>query len=286
MPYLSDLLAELNAASVKTTPEDMKIDKLNVIIHSKILLKQFKLGFEALEHFAFPFIGRFQLPPHLKVDNSSIIDAAKHVQNRLFNINQIFEKYKTTIHKGDEIFKPSHFNDRLKSTNSLFVWKNEDYNDHIVRLLSGHEVYLNADIMKLSGRPKTWNAVKFDEIKLYFTVENSTEQQKLDELLQSFDIELTHQGDNHYRFKNKIYTTQTIKLLLSYSLDDSHNVRVRSNKAYLKLLNGDIMLSPYANWKIKLTEQKPTVATFKDLKQFENKTDLHFLHRERTYSQT
>ena len=268
------MLSELNTVAVSgpLDNDDKRINELDVMINSNILLKKYKVAYQALEQYEFPFsFNHLTIPKYLDINNFSFPAVVKLVGNRLETILTELDNYRNVIHPTDKDVMVSPFSGRRNSEFPLFVWKNQEHNNVISRLLSGKEVFLNADIMKVTNG---WEAVKFDDIKLDFVTDNPDDQRVLDKNMPFFDIQLTHMGDNHYRFKNKIYTVKTIDIPFRYSLDNERGGNSRSNKVYQKFKTGELLLSPYANWKVKLYAIKPSTVNFTSLEQFVNKVNL------------
>lgn len=277
---LADLLEALSPITVNGVfnDKDVKIKKLDAKIYSNILMKKYKLAYQALEQYAFPLAGSylddFDLPENLRV-NYSMVEVVKIVDDKLTIINKKIDDYKKKIFPLDSAIIDTFFNGQLNSSAPFYEWKNEEYNDIISKLLAGKEVYLNADIMKSSFEHK--QAIKFDEIELYLKVKNETEQQNLKQLLSFFEIELTHLGDNHYKFNNKIYRIKTVEVPLYYSFDficSEFRERTTNSVPYKKLKSGELLLSPYATWKIKLHKIEGKPVKYEDLKPYEDKIDL------------
>lgn len=121
------------------------------------------------------------------------------------------------------------------------------------------------------------DVIKFKSIELYLKLKNgnSTEQEKLDNIMKSFIIDFTHLGDNDYKLNDKIHTLKTETLSdirISFQLKEPGVPQV-STLTYDKLKNGQYSLSPSATWKLQLIEDKED-ADFDDLKKYANDVDL------------
>ncbi|GIY18028.1 uncharacterized protein CEXT_427171 [Caerostris extrusa] len=179
--------------------------------------------------------------------------------------------YKTSVKSSDKYLNIAEFNSRYVSTEPFFVWKNEEYGNLLAKLLSGQSVLLKADV-KMS--PANKDAIKFSLIELYFNSKNETTQSRINEILKGFDIIANHLGNSYYRYDNKIYLITSDSQSIFYSIEkNTAGEPVRKNWVYQKLKNGDLMLSLYTLWEIKMINSTSKIS-FRDLEVYKNKIDL------------
>jgi hypothetical protein len=116
-------------------------------------------------------------------------------------------------------------------------------------LLAGKEVVVRADI--LNGVRQ--NAVKFNRIEINFKSVYKAIQGELDKLLLHFHVKLTHHGNSHYKCGNNFYVIRGDNQTIEYSREKRQDGQpMDHNSVYAMLQNGDILLSPYAMWSIRL----------------------------------
>lgn len=259
---------------------EIKITELKEKIYSSILLKKFEIAQQALERYLFPCGGKvlanFKLPETLKIEKN-VRDNVKGVRDELIEINKNLKKNKYQGNSEGDFGLNRNFHE-----NPFFVWKNKEYKDTIMKLLSGEEVYLYADIMKQHYQNLMYktvsklrkNAVKIKYIALNFKLENSPLQKELNELLESFRFELTHMGDSRYKLNNKIYTIKSEPLseIRAKFARTANGKPSHMKDEYKKIEN--VSLSPYATWKIKLIDEE---VPFKNLTMIAKHADLELI---------
>lgn len=157
----------------------------------------------------------------------------------------------------------------LKTANQpFFSWKRDLHSAEIDTLLQeGRNKQGQSDEIILSSisevhNPLSYSAVKFNEVRLRIKHTNPSQQTKLDNYLKHFQVYLTHSSDSFYRFNSKIYRLggnldlsadegTSTRLLLVHGLIDT-DASEEINSAFQKLRNGELMLSPYTIWSLKL----------------------------------
>ncbi|KAF8789165.1 hypothetical protein HNY73_007129 [Argiope bruennichi] len=173
--------------------------------------------------------------------------------------------------KKDKHLHYGEFSSGNLSTKPFFIWENEKYRNVLSKLLSGREVVLKADVKKC---PAYKQAIKFNCIDFQFTLRCESSQSRLREALKRYDISATHMGYSYFRFNDKIYLITSGSQTIYYSLEKSATGEcVRSNAVYNKIRNGDLMLSPYAVWKIELINSSDK-DSFEELEKYKNEVSL------------
>lgn len=125
---------------------------------------------------------------------------------------------------------------------------------------------INADVTKSIEL----NAVKFNEIGLYFKSSNSTVQRKLDEELAYVEVKLTHLGDSYYRCADKFYIITHDQLPMHHypiSIDQKYMLE---NVVYIKIKRNLPIFSPYTMWKIQLQMSDIRKDVFYNLREYIN----------------
>jgi hypothetical protein len=143
--------------------------------------------------------------------------------------------------KKDVIYKQK-FHFKAKDYPSFYTWKYEDYPVEISAILSGKEVLLK------SFSSYKFNAVRNINLDLRVISTNSTLNEKLQEELKHFKIELNHLGYSEYRIKNKTYQIYSPPTKLVFSFDDKDKTNKVENNNY----NATSANSPFAIFMIKI----------------------------------
>jgi hypothetical protein len=249
------------------------ISTLEKTISVNILLGQYGNVVAAIKQWVFPFadlwLYNFNLPSHLMI-NTSHEDIASVVTNQIRALKIKLTEYKTSIMGGvHSHIHRAHFSSAYKSAKPFYVWDNKKYKLAIMDLLAGKEVVLKADI--LNGVKN--NAVKFNVIEINFKAARTEIQHQLDKLLVTFHVKLTHHGNSHYKCGNSFYVIRGDNQTIEYSMEKTGDGQpVDYNYVYTRLRNGDMLLSPYAMWSVRLVNV--TNVDFKQLRTLGNFVDL------------
>lgn len=100
------------------------------------------------------------------------------------------------------------------------------------------------------------------------------DKNQIDELLQNFDIKITHMGNSYYRCGTSFYIINSRSIDILYSVKRVNGEPLRVNDVYSKLRSGDILLSPYAMWTIQLENKSNDKAAFQKLNALADRIDL------------
>ncbi|GFS38774.1 uncharacterized protein NPIL_616951 [Nephila pilipes] len=276
---LSDYIADISSASassieVSNSTLGKSVNDLEIIIRSNLVLNQYKTVINAFQQWVFPFAHRYlkasQLPSHLKLDEN-IEDLVSDVVKQIEDIKRKVDLYNVTVKKGDQYILTGDFNSYYFSTKPFFVWKNEQIGNVISKLLSGENVVLKADV---NDSERNKDAIKFRNVEFHLKTKNITMQSQLNNVLKGFDVKATHFGNSYYRYADKIYliTSDSQSIYRSYETNNNGEP-VRRNDVFIKIKNGDLMLSPYTTWEIKLINLTDKIS-FKDLQFYKSKVDL------------
>lgn len=279
----ADFIADVSssdAENIEIHDKELRdaVNILEIMIRSSLVLQRYQVAIDAFKQFVFPFahlyIKEIVLPSHLKLGDNNSSGLENLVERAMSEINHIKSKltdYKSAITKHDEYIGSGEFSSHFRSSKPFFTWKNNQYKNTIAKLLSGEEVVVKADIT--SSAPDK-DAIKFNVIELNFKAKTETLQSKINSTLDKFEISATHLGNSYYRYNNKIYTITTNSHNIWYYFEKNHyNEPVHKGGVYEKIKNGEFMLSPYASWKIKLTNLTSHVS-FKDLEIYKDEIDL------------
>lgn len=171
----------------------------------------------------------------------------------------------TVINTNDISIHLGEFNNEPGSGGPFYVWSNHEVRIQIEQLFSGKKIYLYADVSQSDKR----NAVKFSMINIKFSSSNQTTNVKLNKILESFHVSMTHMGESNYRCNNDFYTIPSRPLTIEFSLGGRNNKPTDCNAAYAKLVSGFGLLSPYTLWALQLKH-----GDFDQLKPFADLVDI------------
>ncbi|CAL1288930.1 unnamed protein product [Larinioides sclopetarius] len=275
--YVADISSvAANRINIKNEEFSKAINLLESKIRANIVLQQYKSALDALKQWVFPFADLYidnpMLPSQLELDANGenlVQNAAKEIET----IKQRIDTYDATLTSEEQHLECEEFSSRYTSTQPFFIWKSEELGGLISSLLSGKEVVLKADV-NYSAPHK--DAIKFSEIDFHFKTKNETAQPLLYETLKGFDIQAIHLGNSYYRYSEKIFLITSNSVSISYSYEnDDDGIPVRFNEAYSTLKSGDLLLSPYTLWEVKLINKPNTLNySFKDLDSYKHDTNL------------
>ncbi|CAL1286288.1 unnamed protein product [Larinioides sclopetarius] len=273
--YIADI-SSVTASSINIKNQQLgnAVNQLEFAIRANIALMQYKSAINAFKQWVFPFadhyIKKSLLPSQLELDKN-IQNLVQNATRNIETIKQKLDLYDTSIKNSDEYLECEEFSSRYVSTQPFIVWKNEEYGGLISSLLSGNEVVLKADIKKSVPQK---DAIKFTEIDFDFKTKNKTAQSVLSETLKGFDIRATHLGNSYYRHKNKIFLITSDSVTISFSFEKNDDgMPIRSNNVYNKLKSGDLLLSPYTLWEIRMIN-RTNQYSFQDLQRFKNEINI------------
>ncbi|GBN84786.1 hypothetical protein AVEN_6331-1 [Araneus ventricosus] len=273
--YIADI-SSVPASNINIKDQQLvnAVNHLEFVIRANIVLEQYKSAIDALKQWVFPFADRYierhMLPSQLELDNN-IENLVENAARQIEAINQKIALYDASIMKGDQYLECEEFSSRYVSTQPFFVWKDEEYRSSISNLLSGKEVVLKADV-KESAPHK--DAIKFSEIDFDLKLKNETAQPLLYETLKAFDIRATHLGNSYYRYANKISLITSDSVTISYSYEKNDDgIPIRSNGVYSRLKSGDLLLSPYTLWKLRIIK-RTSKYSFQDLEKYKNEINV------------
>lgn len=257
--YMANLATASSKQIVVSNPElRSNFRELQISIQSNILLSQYSSVVNAFKQWIFPFADVFM--KHLEIPKqriNNITDMEKMASVAAANVEVIrsrIHKYKTTIQSFDEHIYLAEFQNSSRAIKPFYVWRNEEHRDMIKRLFSGETVLVKADITRSSS---TKDAIKFNLIELGFKSSNQTIQAEINEALMNYAVEMTHLGNSYYRYNDQYYPIVSSSQSMRYSFEKSASGKAAFyNNVYQKMISGDIILSPYMMWRLRLTRNQ------------------------------
>lgn len=271
--YIADISATIvNDNNIENSELKDAISYLDITISSNLILHQYQIAIDVFKQFVFPFAHTYfkglMLPSHLELggtrNNTALENLVSEAARQIDHIKSQLDAYKKVIGKHDKAI--------IKGEFEFVVWKYEQHKNMILKLLSGEEVVVKADIR--DSLPNQ-DAIKFNAIKLNFMAKNSTIQSEINDLLKHFAVTATHLGNSYYRYDDKIYliTTSSQEIYFTFANKAGQKEPKLLNDVYDKLQHGNSMLSPYALWKIKLS-LATRETSFKDLEKYKDEVHL------------
>lgn len=275
--YMSALQsANYHNLNVTDTNLQDTYNELRFNLHANILLAQYDRAVEAFKQAVFPFaddyLKIYQLPKSLQPTKDDNMDTI--IAPITENIKSLSDRIRT-FNQNYMLISNGFFDRSDKGSNGPFyVWKNAEIRKQIDQLFAGKKVYLLADIARSTIK---LNAVKLKSIRLEFRSTQPDEKnqtandKRLSEILQSFHVSLTHMGESHYRCDKHFYAIHSRPLTIEYSVATRQGIPTTRNAAYDKLNANNPILSPYTLWALQL-EKGP----FDRLKEFASTVDVEF----------
>lgn len=259
---LAHLIKNLTSAQFTTSDKYKKvISNLEVKIKANILFKDYIFAYQALKIWTFPFteeiVKNFVVPKEYKQykDFELVEFVRKQLEEITLKINDskdnLINSRQQKILAFAE-FGPDH------AEKSFFVWENKDYRDHFIKLLAGENIILDADINKSN---LGLEVVRIRVPKFYFLVEdkNEDDQRELEKLMSHTKIVFHHHAKSFYKYKNKnfLFTIGDVTSFYSYRDGSIAGQPDDVGDSYVLMSQGDIILSPYATWSIRLETYPP-----------------------------
>lgn len=265
-----DYIANVNAAGVNADYDELR--QLKQIILNNIIRERYITLISACKQWAFPFAKNFTTFNRFPLNDSHDINneiSPINIDLVIKDINDLenkIQEYNAKITTMDSHIIKDYFGGDSKK-DPLFIWDYNSYGKTIDKLLKesesrlSEEVVLKADVKK-SKEP----AIKMNQIEIKFKHVDESKQQELDSCLDNFVIYLTHSTVSRYKIGNHYYKfggtdnnfnsdnkSNESGFVFMYRFQKKEDkTPYGQNKAYEKLGKGELMLSPYTNWKIQL----------------------------------
>lgn len=253
----ADYIARLHTPRLEAIDLGPEYEALNNKISENVLQAAYARIVAAILQGGFPdpekFLGAI---PNL---NANALDCGTMTRN-LRSIKEGLIEYSTSLTKRDQFSFENVF-DRDNSA-PFFTWSYAEYPQKISSLLQGEEVFLTA-----YAADALWDAVKFNKVGIHFECGNTKEQAELDNVLQqNFEVTLGHSGVSYYKYGENVYQIATDKLVTiqhSFKMRSDNVTPVEYNGVCKKMTTGDILLSPYTTWTIKISPRQPATESSK-----------------------
>lgn len=219
------------------------VNQLDTIIQENIVLGYYEQMLTIFKQYIFPFASIQSHDIEIN-DNKSVID---HTINKFQQLQSYLGKNLSELNESCVGLKSAEFTSQSVHLGPFYVWKNVDHYKSIKELLTGREIILKADV--LNGLSK--NAVKFGKIRINFitAINTTAARYSMENDLKAFNVSMTHLGNSYYRCGEKFYVIRSNIQEIEYGLDEDSGLGKPMSR------DDDIIptLSPYAMWKMKLT---------------------------------
>ena len=246
-----------NLANPTVGVQDPLLDAYRTKVQYHLVLEQYERLLLAMRQWAFPF-GVQYMQDVTRVEgfnqSASVADMVTVIERDVNRLSQRVEDHYSQLRAV--IHGPTCAMSYLGTEHSppFFVWRGRERPQVLHSLLSGQEVLLNADVRR--SHPGH-GATKFNRVDLRLRSTDPVLQRQLDVSLLNYDIYMTHSGQSHYRYGENVYRMDNdggFYLHYSFALNGD-NLPVVRNDAYIMMRGGNMMLSPYTLWRVKLTER-------------------------------
>ncbi|XP_037040576.1 uncharacterized protein LOC119077474 [Bradysia coprophila] len=246
---------------LKGTKYEELVLQLNVTILSNLVLLEFDNAMHVFKQWIFPFaechFAKFYLPNSLKptIDDQSLQELVVTANTQLKAAISTIKTYWSTVTSHDKFFFEGKFYSNEKIGGPFYEWTNSSHRTTIQKLFGKESVTLLADVRNSSTYVRVREAIKFSVIYIKFNLANANEERlaKFKDALEYFMVHLEHSGNSYYGFEGNYYVIPGDKVTLSYSLKGSFegDPDIQSVSRG-KIMTGDLLLSPYALWTVRL----------------------------------
>lgn len=283
---LGDYIANIGAAGdykdlLRGTKYETGVRQLDMTIQSNLVLLEFENAMHAFKQWVFPFARSYldssRLPESLKPvqDETSLRELVVTAGKQLKQIKDHIKKYWATIPAWEKFLFTKKFYSNEKLGGPFYMWTKDHHKKEIQALFKGEEITLLADVRKSHPFVTYKRAIKFALIYLRFLLDGDDEKRKakFEDVLEYFMVNMVYSGVSYYEFQDQIYVINGDPITLSYGIKrDSKGEPEIMSTSREKLLNGDLLLSPFGLWTIKLTADKREA--FQLIKEFADDVSL------------
>jgi len=247
-----------NQKNILGIPDEyqVQIKSLQKSIQENVIIRMYQKVEEAFKYWSFPFYNDY-MQKNL-INDVEIDFKIGNYENKLKEIQAIVKDDKSALNplKDNRLIY-----NVFDKKNPFFEWNSKNNLFEIKSLLNGEKTLFYADIKKTKITEYA-DAIKFNKISIELEV-SSQQNETLNELLQHFNIELTHSGISFYKYDEiNVEYNFGEKILFINRLGNDETL----NESAKKLASKRPILSPYTFWDIKL-ETKDLVKK-KQLKHF------------------
>lgn len=230
------------------------VAELTLDMESNIIIGQYNELLSAVRQHVFPFAAKFSEFKYLTdISGLTLNDKANNAIKQIEEVNQKLMIKKSSVMTGtDDNIISGEFYSKHAVSHPFYVWSGNEYKKDIALLLSGGEILLKSDVYSSGVK----NAVKFTNLDLQIVADDPRRQNRLDSITDHFVVQMTHSGSSHYKCDNKYFVIKSNVNTFEYSFTRENKIPVKKNDVFNKVSNGDLILSPYTYWRIKLIDEQ------------------------------
>ncbi|XP_052131157.1 uncharacterized protein LOC113214373 isoform X1 [Frankliniella occidentalis] len=221
---------------------------LEKAIRANLVLERHNMAMHSYKQWAFPFASEYLNRTSPSMEERTVRNGDGAAISASTDINELLERLErnhAVITNRDSKIFTRYF----KYPDSLHLWAHDQYEEHLDQLLEGKEVTMLANVLE---SPLHEDAVKFDTIDVRLVSTNESRQSELDLAFEESQISMTHLGVSYYKCGSQVFSVSVESQDISFSAKKKDGKPLTTNGVYDKLRDGDMMLSPYAVWKIKI----------------------------------
>ncbi|KAF7990950.1 hypothetical protein HCN44_000755 [Aphidius gifuensis] len=226
------------------------IDTLELVLKANMVLHEYEQAINAFKQHVFPYaefyLGEFSVM--LKYNNPVYL-----INRSIVQIESLREKMirsTTALHSESQAhirIDLIQLSEQISTIKPYFTWSHKSYKDQISKLLQGQEITLRASTEQFDNR----HAVMFNNIGVYFKMENLTMQAEFDEIISNLHINMIHLGDSYYRCGNKTFIMSQCPQTFEHNVMPNRDGEFESgNVVYQVLTKNRAILSPFTMWKL------------------------------------
>lgn len=229
------------------------IYQLESMLKSNIVLQEYDQAISAFKQYIFPFAESHLINFSLMYKYNNVSDLIGTSIKQIKSLREELVHSKGSLN-SNSYSKNIHIDNfklyqKISTVEPYYTWKHELYKNEILKLLQGEEITLEADIVQGINR----HAVMFNDIGVYFKLENATMQTEFDKLLSNVQINMTHLGDSYYRCGNKMYIMTHPPETFKHNVMPDNDMEFTSvNEVYNTLVKYPAILSPFTMWKLNI----------------------------------
>ncbi|CAH1376487.1 unnamed protein product [Tenebrio molitor] len=241
---------------------------------SNLIISEYENDINFVKQYAFPYVD--EVFKQLKLSHKTLRQSNDLTVLAGACSDSISSLGHTLFHSVSRIDEYIMLTKTYDYRNPLYTWSHKTHKSLFRKLFAGEEILLKADV-----KSNSHNGVHFNGIEIDFRAVDKKQQSVISAAFNYFKIRLTHTGNSYYRCDDKVYLITTAPSVMEYSHMKSNSSklkRVSQNGVYIKIEEGDPVLSPYTTWRLQLLAPRFNVnPIFDKLTNFEDMVDLRLV---------
>lgn len=230
-------------------------------VHGNSFLDQYHQVIEWFRRIYFPFAVDYLDKYRLPESTSSYSDLNAIVSMTTSHLNTLNQDIKTIDWNNGAIMMSLSYSNLTEPQNAFYVWRSAA---EVRDLFEGRKITLLADVRK-----SRFNAFRFNTIEIIFRSSEKTVNDRLNNVLSGFQLNLNHTGRSSFRCNSNFYQTDSRPtfIVLSFAKNQTQVSKSR-NDVYDKLRTNYPILSPFTLWELQLVGMDKSSPFFSELTQF------------------